>query len=113
MSFHPITVNSKTFNQAGDGKYMLSTVSFGQPLNYFKISGGSRNSKSGVTSAAISRVLEKDVVVDGRTIRRNMTVQVIVQLSDGFTSAEADTVLGDIDGFIAIGVLDRILNGET
>lgn len=113
MPFSPISVNSKTFNQAGDGRYMLSGIAFGDPVDYFKISPGSRNAKTGLTSAAITRIKEKDVVVNGVTTRRSAQVSLPIQVPEGFTSADLDAMASDISEFITAGILDRILGGDS
>lgn len=114
MPFSPISVNTKTFNQAGDGRYMLSTVSFGQPQNYFSVKGGSRTRDGRAFSAAVSRILEKDVTVNGVTQRLSASVQlVIISPTTGFTSSELDGMISDIDLFITSGVLDRVMSGES
>lgn len=112
MSFHPITVSTKTWNEVGPGRYMDSAVSYGAPANYIQISGGTRNSKTGATSAAVSRVMQKDVVVGSTTTRQTASVQLVIQLGSGFTSAEVDSMCLTISDFLTSAVLDRILLGE-
>lgn len=114
MPFGPITANAKTFNQSGDGRYMLSTVTFGQPANYFQVKGGSPNKDRSNITAAVSRILEKDVTVNSVTSRRQAIVQNIITIPIvGFTSLEIDGLTSDLDVFFTQGVLDRLLNGES
>jgi hypothetical protein len=114
MPFAPITVNTKTFNQSGDGRYMLSTVTFGQPSNYFNIKGGSLNKDRSTITGAITRVLEKDVTINGIASRKQASVQLVVSVPNtGFTSAELDSLCSDIDAFLTSSILDRILAGES
>jgi hypothetical protein len=114
MPFSPITVNTKTYNQAGDGRYNLSTVTFGQPNDYFQIKGGSVTKDRRNIVAVVSRVLEKDVTVNGLTERRQASVQVIITVPTvGFTSSELDARQSDIDAFLTSAILDRLLAGES
>lgn len=114
MPFAPITVNTKTFNQSGDGRYMLSTVTFGQPANYFTVKGGSLNKDRSAFTAAVTRTLEKDVTENGVTRRKSCSVQLIITSPNtGFTSTEIDGLASDIDQFLTSSTLDRVLNGES
>lgn len=114
MPFGPISANAKTFNQSGDGRYMLSTVTFGQPANYFVVKGGSPNKDRSVITAAVSRVLEKDVTVNGVTSRRQAIVQTVITVPlAGYTSTEVDGLLSDNDVFLTPAILDRVMNGES
>lgn len=113
MPFSPITVNTKTFVQSGTNRYMLNSVSFGQPLNYFKVSGGTSRAKEGGVTASVTRVIEKDVVVAGSTVRKSCTVQLVIQTSPEFSSGDVDVMASDISEFLTIATLDRVLNGES
>jgi hypothetical protein len=114
MPFAPITVNTKTFNSAGDGRYSLSTVTFGNPGNFFTIKGASINRDKMNYTAAISRVLEKDVTVNSIVSRMSASVQLIITVpKQGFTSTDIDSLVSDIDSFVTSGVIDRILAGES
>lgn len=114
MPFSPISVNSKTFNQAGDGRYNLSTLTFGNPLNYFNIKGASVNKDKTTLTGAVSRIIEKDVTVDGVTKRLSASVQLIITVPrTGFSSTDLDTAASDISEFLTSSTLDRILAGES
>lgn len=113
MPFSPIAVNSQTFNQAGSGRYMLSTVTFGAPLNYVNVKGGALNPKSGITTGSVSRVVQKDVTVDGKTVRQQLSIQLIVQTQSGFTAAEIDAGTSDLNGLVDATFINRWLNGES
>jgi hypothetical protein len=114
MPFSPISVNSKTFIQSGQGRYMLDSVAFGDPADYFQIKGGSINRSRSLVTAAVSRILEKDVTVDSITSRRQLSVQTIISSPvAGFTSSEIDILLSDSDLFITEAILNRLLNGES
>lgn len=112
MSFHPISVSTKTWNESGPGKYMDSTVTFGNPANYIQISGGKRNSKTLSTTTAISRVLQKDITVASVTKRYTASVQLVIQAPDGFTTTELDAMVLSISDFITVANLERMLQGE-
>jgi hypothetical protein len=112
MSFHPISVSTKTWNEVAPGKYMDSTVTFGDPANYIQISGGKRNSKTGITTASTSRVMQKDVTVGADTVRRTLSVQCVVQVQDGFTTTEVDSTLLTLSDLFTVAFLERLLQGE-
>lgn len=114
MPFAPISVNTKTFNQAGDGKYMLSSVTFGSPANYFTIKGGSLSRDRKLVVSSVSRNLEKDVTVNGDTVRLTGSVQLVISIpSSGFTSTEIDVLTSDISEFLTTATLDRLMAGES
>jgi len=115
MPFAPISLTvptAATFNAAGTGKYALSTVTFGQPNNLLLVTGAKRN-KSGLTTAQISRTIQKDVVVGTATVRKSMTVRLVLEVQDGFTTTEIDNSLRQIDEFASVANLERILQGEA
>jgi hypothetical protein len=113
MPFSPITVNSKTFIQSGDGRYMNSTVTFGAPADYFLVKGASRT-KDGYIVGAITRVIEKDVTVNGVTKRLSASEQRVFKVPEtGFSSTELDTMDSEGSTFITAAILDRILTGES
>lgn len=113
MPFSPITAQNMQYIQSGEGRYMLSSVTFGAPLNFFRVSGGTFNPKTGAVNAAISRVFEKNVTVAGATSRKACTIQLLLQATRDFSSADIDYVIADMNEFITPAVLDRILNGES
>jgi hypothetical protein len=117
MSFHPITTTvgaSRTWNETGPGQYSESTVLYGSPRSYLKITRGKPNAKTGLTTASMSRVLEKDTLVNGVTKKQLMTVTVSVSvpLHVDFTTAVVDEAAGIISEFFTASTLDRILKGE-
>lgn len=113
MSFHPITVSGKTWHEAGPGRYMDSTVTFGSPLNYIQISGGKRSVKSGITTVAVSRVLQKDIPLPtGSSQRKSASVQLVIQVPDGFTTSELDGMADTISSFLTVPTLERLLQGD-
>lgn len=114
MPFSPIVVNTKTFNQAGDGRYLLSTVSFGSPLEYLQIKGGSLTKDRQNIVWTVSKVLQKDVTVNGVTERRQSSLQLICTSPvTGFTTAEFDAGASDISEFLTTSTLNRLFAGES
>lgn len=117
MSFHPISTTvggAKTWNESGPGTYAESTVLFGQPRSHIKITRGTPNNKTGLTTCSVSRVLEKDVTVNGVLSRRLMsvTLQISIPTIPDFTVAMVDDAAGIISEFLTATSLDRILKGE-
>lgn len=114
MPFAPITVNTKTFNAAGDGRYMLSTVAFGSPQDYFTIKGGSQSKDRKLITAAVSRIKEFDVTVNSVTTRVTASVQLVISApKTGVPVAEFDTLALDISEFLTTATLNRLLAGES
>ena len=112
MSFHPISVSTKTWNEVGPGKYMDSAVTFGAPANYIQISGGRRNTKSGLTSAAVSRIQQKDITIGTVTDRKTASVQCVIQIPDGFTTTEVDAMFLTLSDLLTVAFAERLLQGE-
>lgn len=117
MSFHPISTTvggAKTWNESGPGVYAESTVMFGSPRSYLKITRGTPNSKTGLTTCSISRILEKDITVNGIVSRKALSVSLQVSIPNvvDFTTANVDDAAGIISEFLTSATLDRILKGE-
>lgn len=113
MPFAPITVNTQTFNAAGEGRYMKSTVSFGSPLNYIKVSPGNFNPKTKLTTFTVTRHIEKDVTIGSDVVREAMEVSLRVTSPRSFSSTEVDGAVSDISEFLTPAILDRGMNGEA
>lgn len=111
MSFHPITMDTKTWNESGPGRYMESTVTFGGPQNFLRISPGAPN-KSGSTLCTITRHLEKDVTVNSVTTRHYAKLVCTLELSAGMAVSDADLLLSNVAEFATPATLTRVLNGE-
>lgn len=113
MPFGTITANTKSYEPRMPGVYVLSTVVFGQPTNEFRIKGASL-SKDGLLRASVIRVLEKDVVVSGTTVRKQCSFagSFVTPVSD-FTAAELDSLASDLDVFITSATLSRLMQGES
>lgn len=112
MSFAPLTIDAESFNQVGPGKYMLGTVTFGQPKDYLLIKGGTFNRTSGLTTASVSTNVEKDITVGSVTKRHMASVQVVLQIPNGFTTVEVDEMLERLSTFVTSANLERLLQGE-
>jgi hypothetical protein len=113
MAFGTITTNGKTFNSIGTGLYQLSTVVFGAASNLFKITGGKKANAKAPVGATISRHLEKDIVEGAVTLRKKASVVLQVTVPSGFTTAEIDGMVTDIDLWVSTANLDRLLMGES
>lgn len=112
MSFHPITLATKTWNEVGPGRYMDSSVTFGAPLNYIQLKPGSFNQKTKTTSAAITRVLQKDVTSGSAVTRNSASASLIYQFGPGFTTAELDALASNISDWITVANLELLLLGN-
>lgn len=113
MPFHPITLDTRTFNQAGVGLYSNSTVNFSSPIDLIKINGGKRNGTTRAVTATIQRVLEKDVTEGTDVFRRKATVTIQFSVPAGFTSTEVRAMLGDGYTFASVSNLDRVFMGDS
>lgn len=112
MSFHPISVSTKTWNEVSPGRYMDSAVTFGSPLNYIQLSGGKLNPKTGLTTASVSRIQQKMVSVGTTTEKQTCSVQSIIQIPSGFTTAEVDAMILTLSDLYTVSFLERLLQGE-
>lgn len=115
MPFSPITVGANSWTQSGPtGRYMLSTLSFGDPLNYFQVSGCSPvKGKPGTVAGGVTYVFEKDVTVNGITTRRRLTLQTIITADPGITAIEVDASLQSVSDWLTPATINRIMNGES
>lgn len=113
MPFGTITVNTKSYEPRQPGVYSLSTVVFGQPNNEFRISGG-KQSKDGLLRGSVTRLIEKDVVVNGQNLRKqaSVTLSWATPTAD-FTGSELDGLISDISEFITAATISRINQGES
>lgn len=100
------------WNPTGTGVYTKDTVLVGGPTDQVKISAGKvdRNNK---TNAAITRTLQKDVVVGSDTLRRMMSYSIQIQMEEGFTTTDVDNGLEMFSIWLTTTVLNRILLGES
>jgi hypothetical protein len=113
MPFGEFTVNTKTFQPREPGTYSNSTVAFGQPEDELR-TRGAVSSKDGILRASVTRLLEKDVVVGGDSVRKQLVVSTSISVpNSGFTAAEVDDLLSDISEFATGSTVTRLLQGES
>lgn len=120
MSFNQIvnTVPSATtFNSAGTGRYVDSTVVFGGPQNYFLLSPARKTKPVSGGDAAyvcgVTRYIEVDTTSNGVVKRLGGRVRTIIELDDGFPLSGIDAAQRQTDEFITVTNLNRMLNGEV
>jgi len=123
MSFNTITTNSKTFNSLNDGSgrglYGLNTLGFGDPIDRFKIAGGTLTTglqygvRQRFSNSTVTRLLANDVVVGSETIRSQSSVLVQFQANENTSIAQLLSLTDDIYDFVnQTDVLNRLLQGE-
>lgn len=113
MAFNTITVGARTYNSIGLGEYSLSTLTFGSPQDRFKISPARKSGKDGPVQFSVTRVIEKDITVGTVVTRKRASVTVQFSYPDGFTAVEGDSYLNDIDSFLDVSNINRLLLGES
>lgn len=112
MPFGDIVVNTKTFQPRDPGIYSLSTLAFGNPRNELRVRGGTKGKDSSYR-ASVTRLMEKEVTVNGVITVPQAIVTVNITVPTAFTAAELDTMTSDIDVFLTSAILTRILAGES
>lgn len=113
MSFGTLTVGALTYNSVGNGEYMLSTIPFGGPVDMIKLSAGKKANTKAPTSASVTRVIEKDIVENGITTRRRMTVTAQINVPLGFTTTDVDSAFTNISDLVTPSFATRLLLGES
>lgn len=113
MPYGNITAQTLIYEPRSAGKYTRSTVAFGQPDNSFVVRGANALSLDPLR-ASVSRVLQKDVTVNGAVVRKTATVTLsIVAPPADFTAAEIDSLVADLSEFISTTTVTRLLMGES
>jgi hypothetical protein len=113
MAFSSIVSGTDTYEPRDEGVYSLSTLTFADPAQEIKLRGATRN-RDGSLSGSISFVMEKDVTVNGSTVRKAMRIIVQPQTTTDFTAAELLSGITAIRNFASTaGYLDRFLQGES
>jgi len=111
MPFGTITAQTLTYDPRSPGTYTRTTVGFGQPDNSFIVRGASVN--NGVYRASVSKILQKDVTVNGSTVRRTSTFTSSWVTTADFTAAEIDSQASDVAEFLTSTTITRINQGES
>lgn len=112
MPFGTITAQTLTYEPRQPGVYTRASLTFGQPDNSFIVRGRGGNAEP--ARCSISRVLQKDIVVGGNTVRKSATVTLsIVTPTADFTPAEIDSMVADLSEFISATTVSRMLMGES
>lgn len=107
-----------TFNQAGTGKYVLSTSVFGGLQSYYLIAPAKKiKSLTGQADYAltmgVTRYAEADVVVNGVTRRIAGRVRTIIEVDNGYDLNGVDAMVRQSDEFITLANMNRMANGEV
>lgn len=113
MAFNSIVIGSKTYVSVGLGEYSLSTLTFGQPMDRFKISPAKTAGKNGPVAFSVTRVMEKDVTVGSDTVRKRLTATCQISAPVGFLANEVAWLIDDLDAFLYQANIDRLLLGEN
>jgi len=116
MPYGTITgsISGQTFEPRSPGVYALSTLTFADPQNEFRITGASVK-RDGSLSGSITRVLQKDVVVGNSSVRKGgfVTLNVSIPNDGSITAEEVDTLTADISLFVTSGNMSRLLQRES
>lgn len=115
MSFNPIILTqpaAATYNEAGRGVYLKSTVTFGGPVERIKLSPASLNKQSKSTSGSIQLYTEYDYVLNGVTSREWERVVFQIEASKNGRVSQIDNSIIALSEFVNAGMLNRWLNGE-
>jgi hypothetical protein len=113
MPYNTLTGNSKTFNETQLGTYVLSTVLFGDPQNYIKLRPGKvRN--DGLIAVGATRVMEKDVLVNGTDETRVSCIQTtnFLVYPEGFTTSEIISLQTDTAAILTAARIGEMLMGR-
>jgi len=113
MPFGTISSQTKDYTPRSSGIYSLSTTTFSSPQDEYRMRAGSVR-KDNSRTAGVTRVLQKDVTVNGVTnrIQAVVSLSVTVPNGSGFTAAEVDSLALDISNFLTADTASRLLQGE-
>lgn len=113
MPYGNITAQNLVYEPRSAGKYTRSSVTFGQPDNSFIVRGANALSTDPLRTS-VSRVLQKDVTVNGVVVRKTATVTLsMVSPPADFTAAEIDSLVADLSDFISTTTVTRLFMGES
>lgn len=114
MPFGTITSNAVTFTPRSTGVYVDSTVTFGNPTNEYRVRPATKPNADGKLRAAVSRITEKNVTVNGISKRDALATTIsFVVPANGFTAAEIDAHATDLANFLTVDTITRILQQEA
>lgn len=113
MSFGTIVTSTTTFEDRGNGLYMDPSKAFGEPSNSLKVRS---NVNAKAPSVALTRVKQLDYSPNAlvKTVRIFGSVQVIITIPPaGFSPAEVDAMLAEINQFATAATLSEMLQGKS
>jgi hypothetical protein len=114
MAFGNLIIGSDTYNGAGPGEYIHSSVPFGDPAVGFKLAPGKKANAKAPTSFTVSHFREKDILQpDGSTIRRRCTVGVQFNVPEGFSMEDVDGLVASLNTLVTAEFLTRLARGES
>lgn len=113
MPYGTLTAQTITYSERQPGDYVKSSLTFADPSNYIRIRPGAVR-KDGAHTMGFTRVLEKDVVSGGDTVRKSAIITInIVQPGDGsFTATELDSMVADLNEVVTVSRLDEVAQGK-
>lgn len=102
-----------TFNSAGTGKYVKSTVAFGGPTDLYQIAPARKvKGKTDVFTTSIMRFFETAPAVAGDP-RPYCRMTVTIEVHKDVPLSAVDDALRQLDEFTSSANLTRIYNGEV
>jgi len=112
MPFGDITAQTKVYKPRSPGIYSLSTVSFDQPGDEFRLKGATRGN---TRSCSVTRIVQKDITVGSDIQRLGMSVSLQIQIPSNaaFTATMVDSAAADISEFLSSDTISRLLQGEV
>lgn len=114
MPFGNITAQTLVYEPRKPGVYERAGLPLGSPANEFRLSGANSTAKKDKT-VVITRVLGKDVTINGQVVRKNAVAVLNITFPNDttFTAAELDSLAADISEFLTSAVLVRLSAGEV
>lgn len=115
MPFGTITVHTVAYEPRKPGIYVNNALAIGAPADEIRLSGASTPSKNKTQSISFTRILDKDVTVNGvlQRVRATFTGSWTYPSTGGFTASEMDQMASDCDTFSSTANLTRLAGGEV
>jgi hypothetical protein len=112
-AFSPIVAQTISYTGTSPGEYSKAGLAFGSPRDIFRVRPGSAR-KDGMLTAAVTRIKEKDVTVNGDTVRVTniCTTNWLSSPGGHFTAAESVSLLTDIAAFSTATNLNDLFLGK-